>query len=76
MGCAPDKLVVGVPFYGHTYILNPNSTSHEPGTPIDRDAKVKGGMAYYQVKNTYDSKYPMLYLNVLSIDVFTVCSCE
>ncbi|KDR23755.1 endochitinase-like [Zootermopsis nevadensis] len=56
MGCAPDKLVVGVPFYGHTYILNPNSTSHEPGTPIDRDAKVKGGMAYYQICQALQEK--------------------
>lgn len=50
MGCPPDKLVVGVPFYGHVYILSPNNTSYEPGTPIDRNAKVGTGMSYYQVR--------------------------
>jgi len=49
MGCPPDKLVVGVPFYGHVYILSPNNTNYEPGTPIDRNAKVATGMSYYQV---------------------------
>jgi hypothetical protein len=53
MGCPPDKLVVGVPFYGHTYILSPNNTSYEPGAPIDKDAKVVGGMTYYQVGIVY-----------------------
>jgi hypothetical protein len=49
MGCPAHKLVVGVPFYGHTYILSPNNTSYEPGALIDRDANVVGGMPYYQV---------------------------
>jgi len=49
MGCPPDKLVVGVPFYGHVYVLSPNNTNYEPGTPIDRNAKVATGMSYYQV---------------------------
>ena len=44
-----DKLVVGVLFYGHVYILSPNNTNYEPGTPIDRNAKVATGIAYYQV---------------------------
>jgi hypothetical protein len=46
MGCPTDKLVVGVPFYGHVCILSPNSTNYEPGTPIDRNAKVATGMSY------------------------------
>ncbi|PNF13876.1 Endochitinase [Cryptotermes secundus] len=49
MGCPAHKLVLGVPFYGHAYVLSPNSTSYEPGTPIDRDAKVAGGMPYNQI---------------------------
>jgi GH18 family chitinase len=52
MGCPAHKLVLGVPFYGHTYVLSPNNTSYEPGTPIDRDAKVAGGMPYNQVRTT------------------------
>jgi len=49
MDCPMDKLVVGVLFYGHVYILSPNNTNYEPGTPIDRNAKVATGIAYYQV---------------------------
>jgi hypothetical protein len=52
MGCPAHKLVLGVPFYGHTYVLSPNNTSYEPGTPIDRDAKAVAGMPYYQVRTT------------------------
>ena len=37
----PDKLVVGVPFYGHMYIVTPNNTNYEPGTPIDRMPKLR-----------------------------------
>jgi GH18 family chitinase len=56
MGCPPDKLVVGVPFYGHVYTtLSTNTTNYEPGTPIDRNAKVAKGMSYYQVGNAYKS---------------------
>jgi GH18 family chitinase len=49
MGCPPHKLVLGVPFYGHVYVLSANSTSYEPGTAIAKDAKVTGGMPYHQV---------------------------
>jgi len=49
MGCPPEKLLVGVRFYGHVYKLSPNNTNYEPGTPIDRNAQEKRGMAYYQV---------------------------
>jgi chitinase len=49
LGCPAHKLVLGVPFYGHSYVLSANSTSYEPGTPIDKEAKAAGGMPYYQV---------------------------
>ncbi|XP_069697655.1 endochitinase-like [Periplaneta americana] len=48
MGCPTDKLVVGVPFYGHTYVLSPNDTSYELGAPIDKNATIRG-MSYYQI---------------------------
>jgi hypothetical protein len=71
MGCPSDKLVVGIPFYGHAYILSPNNTSYEPGTPIDRNAKVATGMSYYQVGIGYKSMTRLqMYLHVLSTSMF------
>jgi hypothetical protein len=71
MGCPPDKLVVGVPFYGHVYTLSPNNTNYEPGTPIDRNATVATGMSYYQVGIVYICVTRLqMYLYKLSTSIF------
>ena len=71
MGCSPEKLVVGVPFYGHVYILSPNNTNYELGTPVDRNAKVATGMSYYQVGIAYKCVTRLqMYLYVLSTSMF------
>ncbi|XP_049790950.1 endochitinase-like [Schistocerca nitens] len=52
LGCPADKLVVGVPFYGHAYKLCANVTDYSPGAcivPCTRNDVC--GMSYYQICN-------------------------
>ncbi|XP_067000734.2 endochitinase [Anabrus simplex] len=46
MGCPADKLIVGVPFYGHVFTLLDNST-YLPGAAINKNRSM--GMAYYEI---------------------------
>jgi chitinase len=61
-GCSPNKLVVGVPFYGRTYVLG-SPDNNDLGAPIVKwenggepgpYTQARGFQAYYEVRSHID----------------------
>jgi len=57
MGCPPDKLVIGMAFYGRSYILG-DPANTKPGSYINKNedggdpgeyTNARGFMSYYEV---------------------------
>lgn len=58
LGCPPEKLIMGVPFYGKSFTLNPGNKNYNIGTLVDKTTgagepgkytQEAGTLAYYEV---------------------------
>jgi hypothetical protein len=79
-GASPEKLIVGFPAYGHTFILS-DSTKTEIGAPSNRGGhpgphtKQTGFWAYYEVSSCLYMLYKFHVpkkKNVLTLSVHSV----
>lgn len=77
MGCSPDKLVIGMAFYGRSYILGDQSNT-KPGAYIVKwenggdpgeYTQARGFMSYYEVSQEHID-FNKLFCNFLSRSAF------
>lgn len=50
LGCPPNKLVMGVPFYGRLYTSNASNNSYNTGTYVNK--KIDDGKSKYYTRTT------------------------